>query len=62
MKRDEEVYDHRIIKELNERRYWNILYKDYNGVHSPSRSSAMFYGDGRAAERIVRALAHYSFC
>ena len=35
---------------------WNILYKNYNGGHSLSRSNAMFYGDGRSAERIVLAV------
>lgn len=32
---------------------WNVLYKDYTGKHSPTKSASMAYGDGKAAEKIV---------
>lgn len=32
---------------------WNILYKDYNGFHKPKDIKRTYYGDGKAAERIV---------
>ena len=36
---------------------WNILYKDYKKSHEPE-TSITAYGDGNAAERIVRALVN----
>ena len=35
---------------------WNVLYRDYTGPHEPVENSEPYYGDGRAAERIVSAL------
>ena len=35
---------------------WNVLYKDYTGNHSPKVDNSNVYGDGRAAEKIVRVL------
>ena len=32
---------------------WNVLYKDYGGPHNPTETHKTFYGDGKAAERIV---------
>ncbi len=32
---------------------WNILYKDYNGSHNLKDVNGTYYGDGKAAERIV---------
>jgi UDP-N-acetylglucosamine 2-epimerase len=32
---------------------WNILFKDYNGQHSISDNDDKYYGDGKAAERII---------
>ncbi len=32
---------------------WNILYKDYNGSHNLTDVNGTYYGDGKAAERIV---------
>ena len=34
---------------------WNVLYKDYNEPHS-TNNDGHFYGDGRAAERIVNVI------
>lgn len=35
---------------------WNILYRDYQGWHRPLADRGYPYGDGKAAERIVRTL------
>ena len=35
---------------------WNVLYKDYKGSHNPIPASDTLYGDGKAAERIVKAI------
>ncbi len=35
---------------------WNVLYRNYNGLHKPSDKNTTYYGDGKAAERIVRTL------
>ena len=35
---------------------WNVLYKNYSGEHSQRDCRSRFYGDGRAAHRIVRAI------
>ena len=35
---------------------WNILYKDYNGSHNLMDEKETYYGDGKAAERIVRLI------
>ncbi len=35
---------------------WNILYKDYNGYHNLMDEKEAYYGDGKAAERIVRLI------
>lgn len=34
---------------------WNVLYKNYNKAHEPVRAEN-YYGDGKAAERIVHVL------
>lgn len=36
---------------------WNILYKDFKGPHKPKADGALKYGDGKAAERIIAAVA-----
>lgn len=36
---------------------WNVLYGDDHGAHHPAPDSRTDYGDGRAAERILTALA-----
>jgi len=35
---------------------WNVLYKDYTGNHSPKVDNSNVYGDGRAAERIIKVI------
>ncbi len=35
---------------------WNILYKEYNGQHSISNNNDKYYGDGKAAERIINVI------
>lgn len=36
---------------------WNVLYKNYDEGHKGMRVDQAFYGDGRAAERIINVLA-----
>lgn len=38
---------------------WNILYKNYRGVHRPSDVNSAYYGDGKAAGRIISVLGRY---
>jgi len=35
---------------------WNVLYKNYTGKHSPKEHNSNVYGDGRAAERIIKVI------
>jgi len=35
---------------------WNVLYKKYTGNHNPKDHNSNVYGDGHAAEKIVRVL------
>jgi UDP-GlcNAc3NAcA epimerase len=35
---------------------WNILYRNYEGTHTPSDIDGLLYGDGKASERIVKTL------
>lgn len=39
---------------------WNVLYRDYRGIHQPSESEGHMYGDGTAAEKIINILAELS--
>ncbi len=40
---------------------WNVLYKNYDEGHKGMRVDQAFYGDGRAAERIINVLADVPF-
>lgn len=35
---------------------WNVLYRDYTGSHQPLDMNGVYYGDGKASERIVNAI------
>jgi len=35
---------------------WNVLYRDYRGIHNSSKNAKYLYGDGKAAKRIVNIL------
>jgi len=39
---------------------WNILYKNYRGSHKPQPADKLFYGDGKAANRILDVLLQAS--
>jgi UDP-GlcNAc3NAcA epimerase len=36
---------------------WNVLYKDYEGIPFSSQQQKLFYGDGKAAEKIVTIIS-----
>lgn len=38
---------------------WNMLYKNYKGINEMKRNYDYYYGDGRAAERIVNTIMEY---
>ncbi len=38
---------------------WNVLYKDYVGPHNPTETHKTFYGDGKAAERIMCLISEW---
>lgn len=38
---------------------WNVLYKDYKGQHDLSGNDGRYYGDGKAAEKIIHVLSEW---
>lgn len=38
---------------------WNILYRNYSGIHTPTDSESFLYGDGNAAGKIVGTLLNF---
>lgn len=38
---------------------WNVLYKDYKEQHNLSNNNERYYGDGKAAEKIINVLSEW---
>jgi len=39
---------------------WNVLFKNYQGIHKKSNMSKKYFGDGKAAERIIKILLEWN--